>query len=121
MPNPNDYEKILYEVVQKAEGDFVLILVIAFLMMIGCLVPFYVMLFRDRKNRRLQEITLKEKEMEMTTERQKQSIEMQKLILDVVTANTQVNSATRTAIETSFSEVFRTLIRIEGKLNDKTT
>jgi len=114
----NEYQ-ILQDAIQKAESDIIVFFAIIAVILIAFMLPFYVIIIKDRKDQRKAESKRIELENEDRNSRQDKYMERESRIIDVITANTEVISGLRTTLEISNSATANSFTRVHERLDDQ--
>jgi len=102
------YQHIMHDIVSQSDSSLIIFFVLAIITMILFIIPFYVIILKDRKEKRLQHDI-----------RHKRYIEREREILRVVTANTEAITSLKSTIDIVVSSSTASFMRIHERIDEQ--
>jgi len=101
---------VLNGIVNKTQSDLIFFFIILTIVLVVVLLPLYNMMMKDRKEKQNAENV-----------RQDKYIEREKQIIQVITANTEVMSGLKTALDASGATTNSSLVRVQERMDSQNT
>jgi len=119
----NEY-KLLYEAIEKAESEIILLFVVLGVFLVLFFVPLYGLILKDRKNQRVIEAERKTMEFEAANIRHDKYIEREQQIItaftDVVTRNSEAMAGLKSTLDNSGQATIQSLTRVHDRIDGHT-
>jgi len=119
----NEYT-LLYEAIEKAENDIILLFVVLGVFLVIVFVPLYGLILKDRKNQRTIESERKAMEFNAANLRHDKYIEREQQIIkaftEVVTGNSEAISGLKSTLDNSGQATTQSLNRVHERIDEHT-
>jgi heme/copper-type cytochrome/quinol oxidase subunit 2 len=114
----SEAQEVIQAVVEQTHSELILFFVLIVVVLVVFILPLYVMIMKDRRDRRTTEESRAKTQADADNTRQDKYIDREKHIISVITANTEVISGLKTTLEIIRTDTTDSFRRIHLRLDE---